>query len=114
MRISDWSSDVCSSDRRLGEGGDGEPAPKPAREAGPAPAAVLEGVRVLDLGMFLAGPMGPSMMGDMGANVIKVEALTGDRIRFMHRYYQAAARSKDRKSVVAGKGVSGRVDNGGR
>src|SRR3546814_14610945 len=38
--------------------------------------------------------MGPSMMGDMGANVIKVEALTGDRIRFMHRYYQAAARSK--------------------
>jgi len=51
-------------------------------------------VRVLDLGMFLAGPMGPSMMGDMGANVIKVEALTGDRIRFMHRYYQAAARSK--------------------
>src|SRR3546814_12454871 len=44
--------------------------------------------------MFLAGPMGPSMMGDMGANVIKVEALTRDRIRFMHRYYQAAARSK--------------------
>src|SRR3546814_2125324 len=44
--------------------------------------------------MFLAGPMGPSMMGDMGANVIKVEALTGDRIRFMHRCYQAAARSK--------------------
>jgi crotonobetainyl-CoA:carnitine CoA-transferase CaiB-like acyl-CoA transferase len=26
--------------------------------------------------------------------VIKVEALTGDRIRFMHRYYQCAARSK--------------------
>jgi crotonobetainyl-CoA:carnitine CoA-transferase CaiB-like acyl-CoA transferase len=55
---------------------------------------VLEGTRVLDLGMFLAGPMGPSLMGDMGADVIKVEALTGDRIRFMHRYYQAAARSK--------------------
>jgi crotonobetainyl-CoA:carnitine CoA-transferase CaiB-like acyl-CoA transferase len=54
----------------------------------------LSGTRVLDLGMFLAGPMGPSMMGDMGANVIKVEALTGDRIRFMHRFYQAAARSK--------------------
>jgi crotonobetainyl-CoA:carnitine CoA-transferase CaiB-like acyl-CoA transferase len=54
----------------------------------------LSGVRVLDLGMFLAGPMGPSLMGDMGANVIKVEALTGDRIRFMHRYFQCAARSK--------------------
>ncbi len=54
----------------------------------------LSGTCVLDLGMFLAGPMGPSLMGDMGADVIKVEALTGDRIRFMHRYYQCAARSK--------------------
>jgi crotonobetainyl-CoA:carnitine CoA-transferase CaiB-like acyl-CoA transferase len=58
------------------------------------PAQPLSGTRVLDLGMFLAGPMGPSLMGDMGADVIKVEALTGDRIRFMHRYYQCAARSK--------------------
>lgn len=79
---------------RLGEGGDTEWPPRPAPVASTAPTEVLEGVRVLDLGMFLAGPMGPSMMGDMGANVIKVEALTGDRIRFMHRYYQAAARSK--------------------
>jgi len=79
---------------RLGEGGETAWLAKPAPAPGTAPAEVLEGVRVLDLGMFLAGPMGPSMMGDMGANVIKVEALTGDRIRFMHRYYQAAARSK--------------------
>lgn len=67
--------------------------PTAARETS-ASDEVLTGVRVLDLGMFLAGPMGPSMMGDMGANVIKVEALTGDRLRFMHRYFQAAARSK--------------------
>lgn len=79
---------------RLGEGGDASWSAQPAPASGTVPAEVLEGVRVLDLGMFLAGPMGPSMMGDMGANVIKVEALTGDRIRFMHRYYQAAARSK--------------------
>ncbi|WP_411341997.1 CoA transferase [Sphingopyxis sp. J-6] len=79
---------------RLGEGGDTAWPAKAAPAPGTVPAEVLEGVRVLDLGMFLAGPMGPSMMGDMGANVIKVEALTGDRIRFMHRYYQAAARSK--------------------
>lgn len=58
------------------------------------PAYPLDGVRVLDAGMFLAGPMGPSLMGDMGADVIKIEPITGDRIRFMHRYYQAAARSK--------------------
>jgi len=79
---------------RLGGGGDTAWPAKAAPAPGTVPAEVLEGVRVLDLGMFLAGPMGPSMMGDMGANVIKVEALTGDRIRFMHRYYQAAARSK--------------------
>ena len=79
---------------RLGEGGDAAWPVKSTPASGTAPAEILEGVRVLDLGMFLAGPMGPSMMGDMGANVIKVEALTGDRIRFMHRYYQAAARSK--------------------
>ena len=80
---------------RLGEGGerDWDLPPEPVG-AGAPPAEVLDGVRVLDLGMFLAGPMGPSLMGDMGADVIKVEALTGDRIRFMHRYYQAAARSK--------------------
>jgi len=80
---------------RLGEGGgrDWSPPPEPIGD-GQTPQEVLEGVRVLDLGMFLAGPMGPSLMGDIGADVIKVEALTGDRIRFMHRYYQAAARSK--------------------
>lgn len=80
---------------RLGEGGEADWAPPPA-EVGNAsqPEEILAGVRVLDCGMFLAGPMGPSMMGDMGADVIKLEPLTGDRIRFMHRYYQAASRSK--------------------
>lgn len=80
---------------RLGEGGEGAwPASAAAPAPSAAPAEPLMGTRVLDLGMFLAGPMGPSLMGDMGADVIKVEALTGDRIRFMHRYYQCAARSK--------------------
>lgn len=79
----------------LGEGGDRHWATSPAAVGEvEQPDEVLAGVRVLDCGMFLAGPMGPSMMGDMGANVIKVEPLTGDRVRFMHRYYQAASRSK--------------------
>lgn len=79
----------------LGAGGD-QPWAAPAAPIGSdgAPPHPLEGVRVADFGMFLAGPMGPSLMGDMGADVIKVEELTGDRIRFMHRLYQAAARSK--------------------
>lgn len=80
---------------RLDEGGDcGWSSPTISVGNNDQPDEVLAGVRVLDCGMFLAGPMGPSMMGDMGANVIKVEPLTGDRVRFMHRYYQAASRSK--------------------
>jgi crotonobetainyl-CoA:carnitine CoA-transferase CaiB-like acyl-CoA transferase len=41
----------------------------------------LEGLRVLDLGNFLAGPFGPMLLADLGAEVIKLEATTGDRMR---------------------------------
>jgi crotonobetainyl-CoA:carnitine CoA-transferase CaiB-like acyl-CoA transferase len=89
---------------RLGEGGDSPwKAPEAPFGADGQPESPLAGVRVLDCGMFLAGPMGPSMMGDMGADVIKLEPLTGDRIRFMHRYYQAAARSKRSIALDLGK-----------
>jgi crotonobetainyl-CoA:carnitine CoA-transferase CaiB-like acyl-CoA transferase len=87
---------VRSPAPRLGEGGGGwsgasarAPAAKDAATDHP-----LSGLKVVDLGAFLAGPMAPSMMGDMGADVIKVEPITGDRMRFMTRYFHAAARSK--------------------
>lgn len=80
---------------RLGEGGDRAWSGKRADlGSADAPSMPLEGVRVVDFGMFLAGPMGPSLMGDLGADVIKVEPTTGDRLRFLHRHFQAAARSK--------------------
>ena len=34
----------------------------------------LNGIRVLDMGMFMAGPLTGRLLGDMGAEVIKVEA----------------------------------------
>lgn len=51
-----------------------EPSP------GTAPAA-LAGVRVLDLATLFPAPMTAAMLGDLGADVVKVEPLTGDPLR---------------------------------
>jgi len=41
----------------------------------------LAGLKVLDLGGYLAGPYGPMLLADLGADVIKVEATSGDAMR---------------------------------
>ncbi len=41
----------------------------------------LDGVRVLDLGAIIAGPFAGSLLAELGADVIKVEPLTGDSFR---------------------------------
>lgn len=41
----------------------------------------LDGVRVVDFGQYLAGPFGPMLLGDLGADVIKVEPTRGDGMR---------------------------------
>ena len=41
----------------------------------------LEGIRVIDFGQYLAGPFGPMLLADLGAEVIKVEPTRGDSMR---------------------------------
>jgi crotonobetainyl-CoA:carnitine CoA-transferase CaiB-like acyl-CoA transferase len=41
----------------------------------------FEGLKVLDLSSYIAGPYGCTLLADMGAEVIKIEPPTGDTIR---------------------------------
>jgi CoA:oxalate CoA-transferase len=45
------------------------------------PAGPLNGVRVVEMTMFQQGPVAGMRLGDLGANVIKIEAKTGDPAR---------------------------------
>lgn len=46
-------------------------------------AGVLEGIRVLDFGRYIAGPFCGTMLGDLGAEVIRIEKLDGSEDRWV-------------------------------
>jgi CoA:oxalate CoA-transferase len=67
----------------------------------------LKGVRIIDLSMMLAGPSGSMLMGDLGAEIIKVEPLDGDETRVGPPYFYAENMSayywsinRNKKSIV--------------
>ena len=41
----------------------------------------LEGVRLIDFGQYLAGPFGPMLLGDLGANAMADSAGAGGEVR---------------------------------
>jgi len=69
------------------------PLPEPARPVkGP-----LEGITVLDLGMAIAGPFGTQLLSDLGADVIKVNALHD---MYWHANHIAYTANRGKRSIA--------------
>ncbi|MFT5439286.1 MAG: crotonobetainyl-CoA:carnitine CoA-transferase CaiB-like acyl-CoA transferase, partial [Alphaproteobacteria bacterium] len=60
-------------------------------------AGPLDGMRVLDLTSVVLGPMATQIMGDLGADVIKIEGPAGDTTR-----YTGPSRSHDMAALFMG------------
>lgn len=54
----------------------------------------LDGVRVVDFGTFVAGPLASALLADLGADVVKVEAPAGEATRAIFRSFSVANRGK--------------------
>lgn len=52
-------------------------------EQGGASNGILAGIRVLDFGRYIAGPYCAALLGDMGADVIRIEKREGSEDRFV-------------------------------
>jgi crotonobetainyl-CoA:carnitine CoA-transferase CaiB-like acyl-CoA transferase len=92
-RLGQHTAEVFARDRQP------PPGVRPADgvRSADGPAAVpppLAGLRVLDLGNFLAGPMAGMMLADLGADVVKLESLTGDQMRRVSRVFVGCQRGK--------------------
>jgi len=55
---------------------------------------LLEGIKIVDLGAFYAGPFSSRLLADFGADVIKLEPTAGDQLRGIERPFFAAQAGK--------------------
>ena len=73
-------------------GGRHRPRPDPRRS--PTRAPLLDGLRILDLGAYYAGPYSSRLLADLGADVVKVEPIAGDQLRGIERPFFSAQAGK--------------------
>jgi crotonobetainyl-CoA:carnitine CoA-transferase CaiB-like acyl-CoA transferase len=55
---------------------------------------LLEGVKILDLGAYFAGPFSSRLLADLGAEVIKLEPMQGDQLRGIDQCFFPAQAGK--------------------
>ena len=90
---------AAPADAVLREWQDGPAAAFPAATS--APAAPLGGILVVDFSTIIAGPLGASMLADLGARVLKVEPPAGDPSRSILPGGSLAARMNGGKESIA-------------
>jgi crotonobetainyl-CoA:carnitine CoA-transferase CaiB-like acyl-CoA transferase len=78
----------------------------PASHAGSTPLSPLHGLKVLDLGAYLAGPFACMVLADLGADVIKVEPPAGDAMRRLERIFVGTQRGKQGLALKLGEPAS--------
>jgi crotonobetainyl-CoA:carnitine CoA-transferase CaiB-like acyl-CoA transferase len=70
------------------------PLPAPRTPIPAAGARPLSGLKIVDFGTFVAGPYTSAILGDLGADVIKVESLAKDPNRNVFRSFTTGNRGK--------------------
>lgn len=64
---------------------------------------MLDGIRIVDLSSVVFGPYATQMLADMGADVIKVEPLTGDVSRYIGRARSVKSNGSTHLTINRGK-----------
>ena len=70
------------------------PSQGPRLSPRPAGGLLLDGVKILDMGAFYAGPYACRLLADLGADVIKLEPPAGDPMRGLSRVFRSANAGK--------------------